>query len=297
MVTALPVVAVFGANASGKTNLVSALRDMRSAVRTSFADWPKSPGVPRKPFKLDRESSEETSLYEVDLTLGRKPVRFTYGFELSDDRVEARGCTPTPTGSGRSGWTGRPTGLSRKAASSSSKATVSSAERDALVSFTRSDALFLSTAATANDKQLSALYRWFLDNLWLMTPGEDVVHRTKWTQELLGEPGRRSDYAERILQLLSVADLGVTGIEIDRETQEIRLRHRTTEGQDVSLDFLTEESFGTHAWFAFLGPMLTLLDKGAVLLVDELIRASTPRWPPRSSGSSRTRRRILVTLN
>ncbi|MFJ2441843.1 ATP/GTP-binding protein [Streptomyces sp. NPDC087658] len=65
-VTALPVVGVFGANGSGKTNLMSALRDMRAAVRTSFADWQKYPGVPRKPFKLDRESVEETSLYEVD---------------------------------------------------------------------------------------------------------------------------------------------------------------------------------------------------------------------------------------
>lgn len=269
-VTALPVVAIFGANASGKTNLISALRDMRSAVRTSFADWQKSPGVPRKPFKLDRESSEETSLYEVELTLGRKPVRFTYGFELSDDRVEAEWLHAYPNGE-REIWFDRE---ADRPESEGGEFVFESdsfvGQRDALVSFTRPDALFLTTAATANDKQLSALYRWFLDNLWLMTPGADVVHRTKWTQELLGEPGHRSDYAERIVQLLSVADLGVTGIEIDRETQEIRLRHRTMAGEDVSLDFLTEESFGTHAWFAFLGPMLTVLDKGAVLLVDEL---------------------------
>ncbi|MFE2498350.1 ATP/GTP-binding protein [Streptomyces scopuliridis] len=269
-VTALPVVGVFGANASGKTNLISALSDMRAAVRTSFADWQKSPGVPRKPFKLDRESAEETSLYEVDLTLGRKPVRFTYGFELSDDRVEAEWLHAYPNGE-REIWfdreAGRPESEGGEFVFESDSFT---GRRDALVGFTRPDALFLSTGATANDKQLSALYRWFLDNLWLMTPGEDVVHRTKWTQELLGESGRKGGYSDRILHLLSAADLGVTGIDIDRETNELRLRHRTTDGEDVSMDFLTEESFGTHAWFAFLGPMLTVLDKGAVLLVDEL---------------------------
>ncbi|WP_343041672.1 ATP-binding protein [Streptomyces typhae] len=36
------------------------------------------------------------------------------------------------------------------------------------------------------------------------------------------------------------------------------------------MDFRTEESLGTLAWFAFLGPMLTALDRGTTLLVDEL---------------------------
>ncbi|MGW2106903.1 hypothetical protein [Streptomyces sp. NPDC001948] len=35
-------------------------------------------------------SAGETSLYEVDLALGRSRTRFTYGFELSDERVEAK---------------------------------------------------------------------------------------------------------------------------------------------------------------------------------------------------------------
>jgi AAA15 family ATPase/GTPase len=53
-VTVLPVVGLFGANASGKSNLLGALRFMRNSVRGSFADWAKVPGtVPREPFKLD----------------------------------------------------------------------------------------------------------------------------------------------------------------------------------------------------------------------------------------------------
>jgi AAA15 family ATPase/GTPase len=61
-VPVLPVAGIFGANASGKSNLLSAFHAMREAVRTSFADWAKYPGVPhRQPFKLDAACAEETT--------------------------------------------------------------------------------------------------------------------------------------------------------------------------------------------------------------------------------------------
>jgi AAA15 family ATPase/GTPase len=75
---------------------------------------------------------------------------------------------------------------------------------------------------------------------------------------------------DRITRLLAVADLGVTGIEIDRDSGQVGLRHRAPGGGEVPLDLQAEESLGTHAWFAFVGPLLTVLDSGAALLVDEL---------------------------
>ncbi|KUO17843.1 abortive infection family protein [Streptomyces dysideae] len=273
-VPGLSVLGVFGANASGKTNLLSAMTAMREAVRTSFADWPKYPGVPRQPFKLDRDSADETTLFEVDLALGRhRKVRYTYGFELSDERVEAEWLHAYPDGE-RQVWfdreAGRPESEGPEFVFEGDGFT---GNREALVGFTRPDALFLSAGATLNDPQLSALHRWFLNNLWLVTPGEDITGRTTFTQRMLTEKTAKNTenaYRERILHLLAIADLGITGIEVDPESGGIRLRHRTPDGGDVPLDFLREESFGTHAWFAFLGPMLTVLDNGTTLLVDEL---------------------------
>lgn len=115
--------------------------------------------------------------------------------------------------------------------------------------------------------------------MWLVTPGQDVAARTDWTRRFLAESlaGAKSrthsepgEYAERLTQLLAIADLGLTGVDIDRKTGEVALRHRTPSGEETSLDFESEESLGTHSWFAFLGPMLHVLDKGSVLLVDEL---------------------------
>jgi hypothetical protein len=145
--------------------MISALRDMQEAVRTSFADWTKSHGVPRKPFKLDASGAEETSLYEVDLTLGRSRTRFTYGFELSDDRVEAEWLHAYPRGE-RETWFDREAGRPESEGGEFIfEGDGFTGRRDDLVALTRPDALFVSTGATLNDPQLSALHRWFLDKL------------------------------------------------------------------------------------------------------------------------------------
>ncbi|MFG1864813.1 AAA family ATPase [Microbispora bryophytorum] len=270
-VLAQPVVGVFGANASGKSNLLSALLAMREAVRNSFADWAKSPeAVPREPFKLDAESRENTTLFEVDLVLGREPVRYTYGFELSDERVEAEWLHAYPHGR-RNVWFDRE--AARPGAEGGEfvfKGEGFKGERDALVKFTRPNALFLSTGVTFNDPQLSAIHRWFLRDLRAVWPGRISKSRSNSTRHLLTHPELTDHYHARITDLLQSADLGITRLDTDPDTGEIRLWHRTSNGGEAPLDFYSEESLGTHAWFVFLGPMLTVLDQGSVLVVDEL---------------------------
>ncbi|MEU8200216.1 AAA family ATPase [Streptosporangium sp. NPDC049046] len=262
---------MFGANASGKSNLLSGFRLMRDAVRDSFADWAKTPEVvPRQSFKLDPACREETTLFEVDLALGRDPVRYTYGFELSDERVEAEWLHSYPHGR-RNVWFDREAGRPESEGGEFIfRGEGFRGERESLVRLTRPNALFLSVGATLNDPQLSAIHRWFLDNLWLVTPGRDLNARVDWTKRLLTRSDQETNYHQRITRLLQSADLGVTRLDTDPETGEIRLWHRTPDGGETALDFHTEESLGTHAWFAFLGPMLTVLDQGSVLLVDEL---------------------------
>lgn len=270
-VSVQPVAGVFGANASGKSNLLSGFRLMRDAVRDSFADWAKTPEVvPRQSFKLDPACREETTLFEVDLALGRDPVRYTYGFELSDERVEAEWLHSYPHGR-RNVWFDREAGRPESEGGEFIfKGEGFRGERESLVRLTRPNALFLSVGATLNDPQLSTIHKWFLNNLWLVTPGIDLKARMEPTRRLLTSSDQAESYHQRITRLLQSADLGVTRFDTDPETGEIRLWHRTPDGGETALDFHTEESLGTHAWFAFLGPMLTVLDQGSVLLVDEL---------------------------
>ncbi|WP_062350918.1 AAA family ATPase [Herbidospora yilanensis] len=270
-VSAQPVLGIFGANASGKSNLLGGLWLMRDAVRNSFADWAKAPGVvPREPFKLDSESRGQTSLFEVDLTLGRDPVRYTYGFELSDERVEAEWLHAYPHGR-RNVWFDREAGRPESEGGEFVfRGEGFKGEREALAKLTRPNALFLSVGATLNDPQLVAIHRWFLNDLALVTAGGKARNRMSRTQRLLTHPDDADFYRERVGELLQAADLGITRLDIDPETSELRLWHRTSDDGEMPLDFLQEESLGTHAWFSFLGPMLTALKQGSILLVDEL---------------------------
>jgi hypothetical protein len=84
---AVRVVGVFGANASGKSNLVSALTYMSNLVGRSDREVEPGLGIKRQPFRLDPSQAGEPSTYVADLLL--KGVRYTYGFTLDDDRVLA----------------------------------------------------------------------------------------------------------------------------------------------------------------------------------------------------------------
>ncbi|MFC7648308.1 ATP/GTP-binding protein [Streptosporangium lutulentum] len=97
-ISVVPLIGIFGANGSGKSNTLAAIRAMRSAVRGSVLEWARETGVPREPFALDPRARDETTLFEVDLILGESPVRYTYGFELSDERVEAEWLHAYPHG-------------------------------------------------------------------------------------------------------------------------------------------------------------------------------------------------------
>ncbi|MEU9452585.1 AAA family ATPase [Streptomyces sp. NPDC048277] len=269
-VSVLPAVGIFGANASGKSNVLDALRFMRSAVLESFADWSKRPEIPRRPFALDPSAQDETSFFEVDLLLGRERVRYTYGFELSDERVEAEWLHAYPSGR-RQIWFDREADRPEKEGGEFRfPGTGLKGPKDLIVTSTRPDALFLTVGATLNNPALAAVHRWFVDNLWLVTSGDDVPHRTEWTRKRLTDRKAGAALRERLSAMLAAADLGITGLTLDPESGEVQLLHRSPDGTPRPLDFWDQESLGTHAWFAFLGPLFQVLDQGGVLLADEL---------------------------
>ena len=81
----VPVAAVFGANASGKSNLLDVLRWLRDAVLTSFAAWQPGSGIPRTPFRLDPHAAELPSSCCVEILVAG--LRYSYGIEVDDDKV------------------------------------------------------------------------------------------------------------------------------------------------------------------------------------------------------------------
>lgn len=220
---------------------------------------------------LDPAARDDTTLFETDLLLGERLIRYTYGFELSDERVEAEWLDAYPHGR-KQIWFDREAGREHgEEFSFPGEGLRGGKER--LAEFTRPNSLFLTVAASLNHPQLSAIHRWFRDDLWIVTPGEDVAARVEYTRRLLTEMDGQNLRLRQIEALLRVADLGITGLRVDPSlaaVQQIQLLHHSGSGESVPLDFVRQESLGTFAWFSFLGPLLNVLDRGAVLLVDEL---------------------------
>ncbi|MBT2230187.1 AAA family ATPase [Nonomuraea sp. NEAU-A123] len=247
-----PVAAVFGANASGKTNVLDAMRWMRHAVLDSVADWARLKGVPRRPFALDRKAKNETSLFEVDMVI--REDRYVYGFEVSDERVETEWLHAFPQGSPR-----RQVWFDRDGDKYRFPSDRLKGAKEPVVEYTRPNALFLTAAGSLQMKQLMPVHDWFKDNLWLVGSGDN---RDPCPRFHLLNP----EFRDRVEGLMAVTDLGVSGVEVkDRVT----LLHHGKDGP-VPFDLHHQESFGTRAWFALLGPLLKALNDGAVLLVDGL---------------------------
>ncbi|MFF2123282.1 ATP/GTP-binding protein [Kitasatospora sp. NPDC058184] len=282
----VPVAAIYGTNASGKSNVVDAIRWMRQAVLSSFRRWDPTGGVPRRPFALRRDVASSPTSFSVDFALNG--VRHEFGFSVDDDRVTEEWLYYYPERKANR--------LYERRADSSVVFGRSLTGRKKIISeLLRPNSLYLSVAAAQGHPQLSEVYRWFQTGLRLATDGNFRARLDHTVQLLLG--GRQQVGPAPVMRLLQFADLGVSGLEVEepdeavvddyeRLTQamrealgervrveaqglhSVRVEHRTVEGV-FPLD-LGEESSGTRTWIGLMGPVLVALAQGAVLCVDEL---------------------------
>ncbi|MEV8544567.1 ATP-binding protein [Streptomyces sp. NPDC051572] len=268
-----PLAGLFGANASGKTNLLTALAEMGSAVRDSLS-WLNQPypgleqrlSIPREPFGSADDAAQPTA-YEIDVLLDG--VRWTYGFELGDSRVEAEWIHTFPNGR-RQVW------LDRKASRDGKEfqwpgGHVKHPSLHAQI--TRENSLLLSTAGATANESLAPLVNWFRNNLNLIQPSSTEVQKA--VEKRLYE---NADARRFLAGLVATMDLGITDITIDpRPIMQgiVLLEHRTEHGSHT----LTwgREASGARAALTLLARAATALMDGSVLLVDDLGSDLHPR--------------------
>ncbi len=287
-VSVLPTAGVFGANASGKSNLLKVMADMRRHVLGSFRSGIPGGGISREPFRLDERSTDQPSRYEIDIVLNG--VRHEYGMELDDNRVAQEWAYQYPKGRARL--------LFDRQGDDIQLGTTERSRSRAVLDLLRPNALLLSTAAAAGHPVLVPLHRWFRRNL-RFAEAESRSARQVLTARMLDDETQR----EAVLQMLRAADLGITGVRTyaldpaiqerlrralpilmgtDEEATEdghlilrgldeltgVNLLHRGA-GTEIELD-ADEESLGTLVWFGLVGPVIDALGRGTVLLADEI---------------------------
>jgi hypothetical protein len=270
----VPVAAVFGPNASGKSNVLAALSWLRSAVRDSLRFWDDK--IPVDPFAF--VDSPGVSEFTIESVISG--VRFEYVVELDRQSVHYEGLFHYPEKKRRRIFEreGLELTLQRGLGNLSGTRELLTARALALSIARRFDeplvsefaGHLLSTHVLAQGPlgrefegppRSASTRHWFagsVDNDQLAFPGlDDATGPTD---------------ADRVeaLALLRMADLGVDDVVIDRQgrARRVRLVHRTAAGT-MPLDF-DRESEGTRTWFDLIGPVLTALKDGSLVLVDEL---------------------------
>lgn len=270
---AVPVAAIFGANAAGKSNVVGALRYMAGMVRSSHRDAEPGERIERYPFALDVGAVGEPSWYVVDLLLDG--VRFTYGFSLEDERVADEWLYGYPHGRKR-------VVFQRDGDDFTFGDTSPRRELDLVRRITAPNVLFLSVAARSQQESVLPVYRWFRRALVFEAGVGRLPHR--WVLRKIGLALQRSERVPSIVALLRAADLGIVNVGAEWETDEDervgRSPHIWVEQQarrgTVRLGY-DDQSAGTKALLAYAEPVLTTLENGGLLVVDEIDSSLHPR--------------------
>lgn len=278
-VQVLPVAGIFGANASGKSKIVDAIQFMQSAVVLSHQRWLPEQRIGRQPFLLDQRSRTWPSRFEIEIALNG--VRYRYGFTCDDTRFRSEWLYAYPKNRRRV--------LFERTDDSVRFGEHLFGEREAIRRMTRPNSLFLSAAAANNHEQLSEVHRWFAEDCRVAVAG-NATGRLGETLHIYEEHER-----DDVLRLLQFADLGIDDLEIstpevsdtERRLMADIVRLRLPEGEKfdpasiepfpkISLRHGTEilpievESSGTRTWLELVGPIVSTLRHGDLLVVDEL---------------------------
>jgi hypothetical protein len=272
---AVPVAAVYGANASGKSNLFDALTFMSSAVRDSFGRWSPDGGVPRRPFKLDPAAAAQPSGFSVDFIADG--VRYTYGFAVDNRVVLEEWLYSFPEKRKRILF-------ERDGGDVKVGSTVGDlrGKLDVLTSLMRPNALFLSVAAQSNVGQVMPAHRFLTEKLVFRSRDSQPSDLDRVIRALQAE-----DERDRVVDMVRDADMGITGIDlVPRSRAEVLLRDAlvqeggpalpvseelwfTHSGGSRALSF-DEQAGGTKAWIRLVPAVLDALDEGQTLLLDEV---------------------------
>lgn len=269
--------AIYGANASGKSNIIKALQFMQSMVLTSSQVQPDTENN-LVPFRLRENANDFPTLMEVTFIIDG--VRHQYGFEFTRKRVLAEWLLVYESAKPQA-WFSR-TFDEKKEHYTYTYSDYFMGRKSVWEAATRKEVLFLTTAIQLNNEQLKPLYQQLTSELVVFPDGARIGF--DFSAGFVEKEGN----ASRVAALLTAADTGISSVaiqnqgakqvQIDFSTNqpkvsdvEMKIPHfgHRIEGRDYLFE-MAEESAGTQLFFSLAGPLLDILERGRMLIVDEL---------------------------
>jgi len=272
--------ALYGANASGKSNLLAALEYMQQLVLHSFRLGPVE-STRFVPFRLDQGLQNDPGEFEITVLI--EGVRYQYGFRIDAQRVQSEWLLVYKTSKGQAWFDRTYNPATGKDEYQFSEKFIGA--KKLWQESTRPNALFFSTAVQFNSEMLRPLFEWFATRPVFLNP---LPLSADYTITRLEE----KDFHDKVVSFLRSSDIPVVQIDVvaargfrrstshdsviiaaENSGEEVvqkrpLFRHVTDSGE--AMFELHEESMGTQRLFALAGPVLDILERGQFLVVDEL---------------------------
>jgi AAA15 family ATPase/GTPase len=280
---------IYGANASGKSKFMEALLFMRSFAISSSRESQKGDEIEVHPFKLNVETENEPSEFEVIFTYNN--VMYRYGFEANKEVVVSEWLYYRPKTKEVELFFRDYQNFDIHSRNFNKGAI---GVKEGLV---RDNALLLSLAAQLNDATSIQVIEWF-KKLKIISGLREEGYKG-YTMSKTKDPLHK----QKMLELLKAADLGIQDIKLEmldidalpkdmsKEMRDRLIRESKEENAEIFSDIITthkkynndkqfveninfsmddDESSGTQKFFALTGPVLDVLENGYTLVVDEL---------------------------
>lgn len=252
---------IYGANASGKSNVLKAFDFFKRFIISSFKDSQAGEAIEVENFRLNATTAVEPTTMEATFTDG--DFIYRYGFEVDNKAVRVE-------------W------LYKRASKKRAKemevfyrdgneTTVHPKSQllQELVTkkMVRDNALLLSTAAQFNETTAVNILHWLGDTNILFCSEDEELWK-KAIKYLDDDELRR-----RITAFARYADLGIE--DITKTGNRIVSHHRQydddgREVNNISFSFTSNESEGTIKYFSLAYPIIDALDNGKRVIIDEL---------------------------
>jgi uncharacterized protein len=273
--------AIYGANASGKSNFATALRFMRKFVIESSRETQSVDSIPVEEFRLNSNNNGKPAFFEIVFLLDEKQYR--YGFEVNSQEVISEWLFYVPTVKEFKLFERRNGKIISSQKFKAGKG---------LAKITRNNALFLSVTAQFNSSVSKRILQWF-------SQFNIISGLNDSTRDFTALCIQKDLYKDDILKFIKRLDLGINDIEIEEtkltkdsfpnmpeDLRKAILEHTVTdrfgvktfhkkyneEGKQIGLevfDIDKHESEGTKKLFSLAGPLIDTLKRGKILFIDE----------------------------
>lgn len=262
------VVLLYGANASGKTNMMRALDALCSEVKgLSGTVGGERLGDLYTPFCLDGISSGQPAIIEVSFITER--MQYDYSVSFNEYEILTENLYYYPNGASRAGLFSRDREIGDGMHGPKYPSTISSASlRPKFVVY--KNKLLLSKFLYDTPHELIRPAARYLADIGFANNYSAEMKYALWkdSSRLLEIPG----YRHKLTKLLSYADLGIKGFSLPKkkEYDKVMLIHNTADGEEKNTISIVEESLGTQFLFLVGPKILFSLENGTPLFVDEV---------------------------